>query len=123
MFIASGVILLIFITGLFLSLRQAKKNSSSLKFNQQKAIQQTQDDQRSAQAIKKIHNQFPWYSKIPVETADYRIIYDFAKESFRIRLLTQDTDKIRQAALDSLGKIGVDLNEFQYYFIEPKPSP
>jgi len=120
--IASLVILLIFILGLSFSLRQAKKTlpSPSPLIDREKAAQQTQDDKTSAEEINKIHEQYPWYSKIPIETKDYRIIFDFEKNSFRVRLLTQDTAAIRQAALNDLKVIGVDLNFYSHYFLEPE---
>lgn len=117
--IASIIILVIFFTALILSLRQPVKKEEPL-FTPEKAAQQTQDDLNTAKAIKTIHEQYPWYSKIPLETTDYRIIYDFEKDSFRIRLLTKSTTAIKDAALADLEAIGVDLNEFNYYFIEPQ---
>lgn len=118
-FIVSAIILVIFILALILSLRWPAKKEELL-FTQEKAAQQTQDDLTSAAAIKAVHDQFPWYSKMPVEAPDYRIVYDFDKESFRIRLLTKNTNTIKQAALADLEAIGVDLKEFSYYFIEPE---
>lgn len=84
---------------------------------------QTPDDYKFDQGMENLFQQYPWYSKIPIETKDYRIIYDFDKNSFRIRLLTTSTDVIKQSAINSLKAIGVDLNKFTYYFIEPETTP
>jgi len=83
------------------------------------SVFQTPNDQLYGQAIKTLVQQYPWYPKLPIETKDFRIIYDFDKKSFRIRILTQPTDVIKQVAIDKLKEIGVDLTKFTYYFIEP----
>ncbi|MDZ4229156.1 MAG: hypothetical protein U1C50_02785 [Patescibacteria group bacterium] len=117
--ITSVIILVIFILALILTLRRPAEKETPL-FTQEKAARQTQDDLTSAAAIKAVHDQFPWYAKMPIEAPDYRIVYDFDKKSFRIRLLTKSTETIKQAALDQLETIGVDLKQYEYYFIEPE---
>ncbi|MCX6817051.1 MAG: hypothetical protein NTZ93_04240 [Candidatus Beckwithbacteria bacterium] len=87
-------------------------------FNPQDSTQQTPDDLKYSQALTELHQQYPWYSQLPIETSEYRIIYDFDKQSFRIRLLTQPSETIKQVAIDKLKAIGVDLNKFSYYFLE-----
>lgn len=79
---------------------------------------QPPNDQLYGQAIKDIVNQYPWYPKIPIETQEYRIIFDFDKKSFRIRFLTPLSEQIKQAAIKKLVEIGVDLDKFTYYFVE-----
>ena len=79
--ITSAIILLIFIVGVILPLLFSKKSrlpSPTPAISQEKAAQQTHDDFTAAQAIEEIHSDYPWYSKIPIETPDYRIIFDFA---------------------------------------------
>ncbi len=96
------------------------KNQFNLnKLNPQESAQLIQDDLKYGQALEKLNQTYPWYSQLPIETKDYRIIYDFDKNSFRIRLLTQVSETIKQAALDKLKSVGVDLNQFSYYFLEP----
>lgn len=97
-------------------------SSYSIQELQQKMQLQTQEDLKSGQVINKLHQQYPWYSKLPIETNEYRIIYDFDKNSFRIRLLTQSSETIKQAALNQLKTLGVDLDQFTYYFLEPQSS-
>jgi hypothetical protein len=80
---------------------------------------ETPNDQVYNQAVTSVVEKYPWYPQIPIETKDYRIIYDFEKNSFRIRLLTQSTEDLKQSALTKLKNIGVDLAKFNYYFIEP----
>lgn len=120
----SIIILGIFIVAVVLPLLFSKKRqvqpSPTPAISQEKAAQQTQDDLTTAKVIEEFHSDYPWYNKIPVETADYRIVFDFSKNSFRIRLLTQDTPAIRGTALGDLKAIGADLNFYQYYFLEPE---
>ena len=82
------------------------------------STQLIQDSLKYGQAIKELNQKYPWYSQLPIETKDFRIVYDFDKNSFRIRLLTQASETIKQAAVDKLKEIGVDLNKFSYYFLE-----
>lgn len=82
-------------------------------------FEQLPNDLKYNQELTDIHQQYPWYSSLPLETEDYRIIYDFDKNSFRIRLLTTSSDAIKQASLNSLKEIGVDINKYSYYFLEP----
>jgi hypothetical protein len=85
--------------------------------------QQTEDDQLYAQTQLEFINQHPWYKELPITTQNYRIVYDFDTQSFRIRLLTpgsaEELAAMKQASLNSLQAIGVDLNTYSYYFIEP----
>ena len=76
------------------------------------------NDLEYSRGLTELHKKYPWYSKLPIETEDYRIIFDFDKESFRIRILSEPTSVIKKAATDYLTRIGVDLNKFSYYFIE-----
>jgi hypothetical protein len=81
-------------------------------------LQELPRDLEYSQGLNDLHKNYPWYSKLPVETKDYRIIYDFDKQSFRIRILTQSTDQIKQSAISRLKGLGVDLTKFSYYFVE-----
>ena len=122
LFIVAIMILFFFVIILFISLKQGKKQPEPAAggITQEQAIQQTKDDKISAEAINKIHEEYPWYEKIPIETADYRIVYNFDRGAFRIRLLKTNTPAIKQAAINHLESIGVDLKKFSYYFIEPE---
>jgi len=99
----------------------AKNQFNLNKLNPQESAQRNQDeldDLKYGQALKNLHQKYPWYSQLPIETKDYRIVYDFDKNSFRIHLLSQASEIIKQAAVDKLKEIGVDLNKFSYYFLE-----
>lgn len=86
--------------------------------------QQAEDDFLFAQSEKEFYETYPWYSKLPIETDDYVIVYNFEKKAFRIRLLTLGEDALgaeieatKNRALDSLEAIGVDLNKYDYYIL------
>ena len=93
--------------------------TSTITPNPTEFFEQLPNDLKYNQELTDIHQRYPWYSSLPLETEDYRIIYDFDKNSFRIRLLTGNSDSIKQAALKSLKEIGVDINKYPYYFLEP----
>jgi hypothetical protein len=79
------------------------------------------DDMKYAQALTSLNEQYPWYSKLPIETKDYRIVYDFDKKMFRIRFLSSITSvqikALTQNALNSLKKIGVS-EPIKYYLLD-----
>lgn len=91
---------------------------------QQQLQQQTQDDLLYGQTILELQKQQPWLKQLPITTNNFRIVYDFEKQSFRIRILTvpasdEELQTIKQQALAALEKIGVDTATQPYYFIKP----
>jgi len=99
---------------------------SSLELEEQ-GREQIADDLIFGQTWTEFIKQNPWYKSLPIETKTYRIIYDFEKKSFRIRLLITPSPTERQTivqqALNDLEKIGVNLKETSYTVLEPTPSP
>ncbi|GEM_PF-3082201 len=85
--------------------------------------QQAEDDFLFAQEEKKFYETHPWYSKLPIETADYVIVYNFEKNAFRIRLtlgdgvLGAELKAAENRALQDLENIGVDLKKYDYYVV------
>lgn len=80
------------------------------------------------QAFDKLLKTYPWYTSLPIETTTYRIIFDYEKQQFRIRIFDSNiTTKNKQVlisdALNKLKKIGVDLNGYKYYVILGTSSP
>lgn len=74
------------------------------------------------QALIELIKKYPWYTKLPLETKDYRIIYDFEKNQFRIRIFnaqitTTQKQAVLNTALSSLSKIGVDTKKYSYYTV------
>ncbi len=90
---------------------------------EEEARQQAADDFLVAEAEKEFYETYPWYTSIPIETDDYVIVYNFEKESFRVRLtlgenpLGAQIEAAKTRALDSLEAIGVDLNVYDYYVL------
>ena len=79
-------------------------------------------DAKYGQALTSLSKQYPWYPKLPIETKDYRIVYDFDKNMFRIRILSAaaTNDEIKsftQNALSDLKKIGVS-EPIKYYVLD-----
>ncbi|NIT03682.1 hypothetical protein GTO10_01995 [Candidatus Saccharibacteria bacterium] len=90
---------------------------------EEEARQQAADDFLVAEAEKDFYKTYPWYASIPIETNEYVIVYNFEKEAFRIRLtlgenaLGAEVEAAKNRALGDLEAIGVDLNEYSYYFL------
>ena len=80
------------------------------------------NDLKYGQALTTITQQYPWYPKLPVDTKDYTIIYDFDKQMFRIRIksvspATSDVKTLTQSALNDLVNIGVQ-EPIKYYVLD-----
>jgi hypothetical protein len=80
------------------------------------------DDAKYGQALTTLSQQYPWYPKLPIETKDYRIVYDFDKNMFRIRILSttaisDEIESFTQSALSDLKNIGVS-EPIKYYVLD-----
>jgi hypothetical protein len=70
--------------------------------------------------LKEIYAKYTWYQKIPIETDLYFIVFDFEKESFRIRYkegVNKNNPTILEQALQDIKNIGADPSK--YYVINP----
>ena len=84
---------------------------------------QAEGDLAYNEATKNFIEKNPWYTSLPIETNDYRIVYDYDKEMFRIRFLQEQTDEekikiIIEDALDKLEKAGAK-KPIKYFTIQP----
>ena len=52
---------------------------------QEDGAKQTEADLAFNENYEKFLIDYPWYTELPIEKSNYRIIYDFEKKSFRIR--------------------------------------
>lgn len=91
----------------------------------QEGQKQTSADLAYNEAYKEFLVKYPWYPRLPIETKEYRIVYDFEKESFRIRLLVptktpEEKKSLIQKALENLKKIGVE-EPVVYYEVDYQP--
>lgn len=68
----------------------------------------------------KLIAKYPWYPSLPLETNDYRVIFDFEKNQFRIRILNltaTNKQAIIETALSDMEKIGIDNTKFKHYIL------
>jgi len=82
---------------------------------------QSQDDFEFGEAFKKFAEQYPFYLSLPIERTEYRIVYDFEENSFRIRLKVTPTDveaerAIIERALEEIRKLGIK-DPIPYYVV------
>jgi len=82
------------------------------------------EDWEHAQYWKEIYSKYPWYSKLPIEKEDYRIIWDLEEESFRIRLKISENSPqeeknilINQAVEDIENITGEPIDKSPYYVL------
>lgn len=83
---------------------------------------QSEDDLLYGEVYKKFLAEYPWYQSLPINKSDYKIIYDFDRKSFRIRLKVEpedkkDQDRIIENALNDIKSIGVK-EPVSYYVLE-----
>jgi hypothetical protein len=64
--------------------------------------------------------QYPFYTQLPIEQPEYRIVYDLEQDKFRIRMKVPSyadqavKDRILRDAINSLRKIGVEVGGDYY---------
>lgn len=80
------------------------------------------------QALIELIKKYPWYTSLPLETKDYRVIFDFEKDKFRIRIFNSrvspsQKQNILDSALVNMRRIGVDTNKYSYYVILGTSAP
>jgi hypothetical protein len=79
------------------------------------------DDTHFNQSLTDINKQYPWYSKLPIDTNKYHVVYDFTENKFRIRIknsmTTSQIETAIQEALSSLQRIGVKT-PVDYYVLD-----
>ncbi len=63
----------------------------------------------------------PWYTSLPIENIQYRIVYDFEEKSFRIRIkvsVSEEEEKVLvEKALENLKQVGV-TEPIPYYVLK-----
>lgn len=90
--------------------------------------EQSQDDNYFSLKARELLTTYPWYSKMPIVTTDYVIVYDFEKNAFRIRIIAPlnisptALKQIQNNAIQSLRNIGVDLSTIKYFFAQDSGS-
>jgi hypothetical protein len=83
------------------------------------------DDMSFNKSLLNLNEQYPWYSKLPIDTDSYHIVYDFSEAKFRIRLKktisSNQIEKVVQDAMSDLKKIGVP-EPIKYYILDVNGS-
>ncbi|MFC1700261.1 hypothetical protein ACFLZ4_01280 [Patescibacteria group bacterium] len=82
-----------------------------------------------SEGVKTLHKDYPWYSKLPVDTEEYVIVFDLERKEFRIRLKVPETssqdikDTTLNKAVSKLREItGQDFNNYTYYVLYQKEN-
>lgn len=94
----------------------------SLEEMQAQLIEQSKYEHEFGQAVREQIQEFPWYQKIPIETDQFIIVYDYKLKSFRINLLIPENtneeikQNLQKKALTALQEINVDPVEWNYHF-------
>jgi hypothetical protein len=76
-----------------------------------------------SQGIREMYRKYPWYSRIPIDTPEYTVVYDFKMEQFRIRLKMSSTapqaekDRLVAKALNDIKSIGYAAPEIPHYVL------
>ena len=84
------------------------------------------DDPLIGKKMEQIYQQKPWLKKLPIETKNYVISYNWEKQAIRIRPIIDSNsqlsynDQIKKIKKDTdkrLKEIGVDLNQVKKYYL------
>lgn len=80
-----------------------------------------QDFKITDKAFRDLIETYPWYTSLPIENAQYRIVYDFEEKSFRIRIkvsVSEEEEKVLvEKALENLKQVGV-TEPISYYVLK-----
>lgn len=76
----------------------------------QTIYEQPKDDLIFSNMIEKVYKEQPFLQKLPIETPNYIIVYDYNKKLIRVRLLSTEKTLIKKEIEKKLKEIGVDLS-------------
>lgn len=89
--------------------------------SQREGSLQIKDDYLFGETYKKFLADYPWYHNLPIEKANYRIIYDFEQKSFRIRLKVafekEQRSVIIKEAVADIKNLGIK-DPIKYYVLD-----
>jgi hypothetical protein len=86
--------------------------------------QQAEADYQVGLSTQQNLNDMPFIAQLPISTADYFIVYDFKKNSIRVRLIDPATkNQVQNEVQTQLKKIGVPPNIPVYYLSPGEPTP
>ena len=80
--------------------------------------EQTANDLYFAQTAQKLYAQYPFLRKLPIDTNKYTIVYDYQKQSLRVRLKKVSRKSVEKEINQTLTGIGVDLEKTAIYYLD-----
>lgn len=99
------------------------KSGPQLTVTEKAVVEQADDDKVFNEETAQILASLPWYTKLPIDTSEYRVVYDFVKKSFRIRLKVysdapnEKIEELKEKALRDLIKVGANPQKETYYVL------
>ncbi|MEK7163682.1 MAG: hypothetical protein AAB768_00895 [Patescibacteria group bacterium] len=84
----------------------------------QTTYEQPKDDLIFSNTIEKAYKEQPFLQKLPIETPNYIIVYDYNKKLIRVRLLSKEKILIKEEIKNKLKEIGVDLLTIKVEYLE-----
>lgn len=70
--------------------------------------QQADSDAAFSDGALMLANEFPWFNKLPLETSQYKVVYDYELQQFRVRIKPGVSESVAvQNAVKALNEIGV----------------
>lgn len=124
------LILIVFMVGVVIGLLLVgfNKNKTST-FTQQNIRSteldlstQTENDIDTAKKFAVLKKDYPWYSKLPIDTTEYMIIFDWDQQKFQITLKKGvGTYQARlDKALTNMKSLDIPVSATNYYVLEEK---
>ena len=87
------------------------------------AVEQSEGDFLFNEALEETFEEMPWLQELPIKTQNHTIVYDFDKNSIRIRLLipssssAAEKEAAKKTALKSLEDSKIDAETITYYIL------
>ncbi|KKU94644.1 hypothetical protein A3H89_03915 [Candidatus Amesbacteria bacterium RIFCSPLOWO2_02_FULL_48_11] len=80
--------------------------------------EQTANDLYFAKTVQKLYAQYPFLRNLPIDTNKYTIVYDYQKQSLRVRLKKVSRKSVEKEINQTLTGIGVDLEKTAIYYLD-----
>lgn len=84
----------------------------------QTIYEQPKDDLIFSNTIERAYKEQPFLQKLPIETPNYIIVYDYNKKLIRVRLLSTEKILIKKEIEKKLKEIGVDLSIVKIEYLD-----
>ena len=80
--------------------------------------EQTANDLYFAKTVQKLYAQYPFLRNLTIDTNKYTIVYDYQKQSLRVRLKKVSRKSVEKEINQTLTGIGVDLEKTAIYYLD-----